>query len=177
MHHEDPEIQAVAVEGFTKWLLLKATDDTDVLSDLVALYFTASTQENPRAAQCLAYFLPAFSFSSSANQLAMGKVFLSCLHAISELPKEDQIVSLLHVAQQFVEWTDAAHLVKKDNTQQPENAHVQIAYSILLSGLSESAPVVKILCQVLGKLKIPRSTSQEMCKKLQVIGEKFAKVS
>jgi len=167
----------IAVEGFAKWLLLRANDDTDVLTDLIVLYFTASTQDNPRAAQCLSYFLQAFSFSSTPNQAAMAKVFLASLHQISELPKEDQIVSPLHVAQQIVEWTDSAHLVKKDSQgAQTENAHVQMAFSVLLNGLNETSPVVKVLCQALGKLKIPRSTSQETCKKLQVLGEKFAKV-
>ena len=148
LQHQDPEIQAIAVEGFTKWLLLRATDSFDVLGDLVVLYFQASTQSNPRAAQCLSYFLQAFSFSSAPNQLAMAKAFMETLRRIGQISKDDQAVSLLLAAQQYVEWTDSHHLVNQSGSQhpQPENAHVQMALDIMMHGMSEPSSNSSLSC-------------------------------
>lgn len=108
----------------------------------------------------------------------MAKTFLDSLSQIFEIPKDEQVVTPLLAAQQLLEWADPGHLMKKEAVIDTEEGHphVQLALDVLTRGSEGSTALQKVLCQVLGKVKIPKQTGQETVKKLQTLGEKFMKV-
>ena len=102
LNQENPQIQAVAVEGIAKLMLSKMIYDKAVsnfiftnynfgiisnlfffdifsiqlLKELIMLYFNVETAPNLRLRQCLSYFLPVYCHSSVENQRLMQQVFL-----------------------------------------------------------------------------------------------------
>ena len=62
---------------------------TQILKALVILYFAPETSSNQELRQCLTYFFPAYSFSSSVNQrrmLEVGSLLPRCLLRINRQP-------------------------------------------------------------------------------------------
>jgi len=189
---KENELFVIGVEGFCKWFLLKISRDVKVLSTLVELYFRNSTQASPHALQCLTYFLQAFAFSGTDNQLLLAKVFILVIRQLSRLPKHEHVVTLLTVAQQLLDWTDSNHVIKQpkadgrrkqevneegeneEDQGEGEHPHARLALEILLTGLGEPSSVLKVLCQTLGKIKVPKNTKQTEIKQLKVLAEIFA---
>lgn len=124
LYDKDPELQAIAAEGYAKLFLHKLTTDLEVLGALFQLYVHPGTSSNNRLRQTLAYFFQAFSYSSIENQLLLAKAAFPHLRDPSFVP-------------QLVDLCDHANLVTPIEGKNLESAHVYLGEACAWSALEE----------------------------------------
>ena len=127
---ESDKVQAVLAVGIAKLMLSGFVTDERVLQSLVLVFISPETVGNQELRQCLAYFFPAYSYSSVANQRRMQSVCLfdyswfggypliatftqifrqlfdRVVKAFREWEGEEDMVSPAQVALMIVDWTD-----------------------------------------------------------------------
>ncbi|RIA84784.1 nuclear condensing complex subunit [Glomus cerebriforme] len=175
LHRENPQIQAIAVEGIAKLMLSKMVYEKNILKELVVLYFDIETAPNLRLRQCLSYFFPAYCHSSVENQCLMLQICVPCLTGLIEeyrQLKNKKMTPPLQIAQQLIDWADPFKVVKSVQNEEriDYGAHADIAIEILKELFKETnKEVKKIYCQVLNKLDINESAGILRFKKLTLL--------
>ncbi|CAO3677491.1 unnamed protein product [Umbelopsis vinacea] len=163
LDHENPNIQAVTVQGICKVMLCRMFKDAEILKLMILLYFYPSTVQNQKLRQCLSYFLPVYCYSSSDVQPMLAQVFVSALvHLVathSDLDSDEEMVTPYQIAQVMVEWTDPRKISVPsvlNNPDKPVDMGVQadLAINILKEMFVEHGKTRKVLCQLLPKLYI-----------------------
>ena len=154
-------VQTLAVEGFSKALLLRLSSEPQILEALLFLYFHPSTSDLDRMKQCLAFFIQAFASSSSANQSLIAHLTVPLI--ISLMPyysiastTQAHALTITGIAQQFLLWTDSQFLFqhgKKEETHgQPH--HLVIALDLCTEALADPPQRLKLFAQLVNKCKL-----------------------
>ncbi|TDL22782.1 hypothetical protein BD410DRAFT_722164 [Rickenella mellea] len=139
---ESHAVQALLCLGLSKLMLFGLVTDNRVLTGLVLAYVSPVTADNHQLRQCLAYFLPAYCYSSSTNQKRMQSVFTTAFDLVNQvyesLEDDQSMVTPLHFGQLFVDWTNPENLAHlPGGSDQDSDVHVALAVDIL-QGLYES---------------------------------------
>ncbi|KAJ3325203.1 hypothetical protein HDV06_004993 [Boothiomyces sp. JEL0866] len=137
--------KAVAVEGLCKCLLMKHLTDENILSELIVLYMLPDTARFPLVMQCSSYFFDIFTKASLENQVMIQK--MKSLEGIT--------ISYSRVISQLLEFTNPKLLLKPLEDQY---LHVDIALQGLELAVNESPNFKKIVCNMLTKLDLPKSS-------------------
>ena len=169
LYGQDDDAKTVAVEGFSKLMLLKVHRDTEVLQALMLLYYHPSTADILRLRQCLNFFLQVFAYSSHENQDLIRQITVSTIKNLSILyrqnEKEFQFTPLL-VAQQFIDWTDsnkvivsAAAASAEGNPQVKQRNHAKLALEMLKECNDDPSSWAKLFISCLVKMKIGKDAT------------------
>lgn len=162
----DENVQAKATLGVCKLHLTRIWCSEELLEALILLYFVPDTIDNQALRQCLAYFFPAFCYSSSRSQVIFSKViigaFLKLCPILQELGEQEvQSPDLHRVISVLIELCDPSNLT--DVTKLEQNTTVYLASSLLttvtdlLSDEAANHPAlggVIPLCQALNQLSL-----------------------
>ncbi|KAJ2242760.1 chromosome condensation complex Condensin, subunit G, partial [Coemansia sp. RSA 475] len=172
LESEDERIQATAGEGIAKLLYAhRIPDPSDVLEELLVLYYHPDTSANDALRQCLTYFFPAFSYMAHDNQAVMQQVAVRAVCRLAGVLKQqnsDAQSGATHgqAAQQIVTWSDprildaiaAMSSSSSVRTSVRMGTYSQIAVDALKRIFSESPPTRKVLVQMLNKLALDENT-------------------
>ncbi|KAJ2222756.1 chromosome condensation complex Condensin, subunit G, partial [Coemansia sp. RSA 520] len=172
LESEDERIQATAGEGIAKLLYAhRIPDPSDVLEELLVLYYHPDTSGNDALRQCLTYFFPAFSYMAHDNQAVMQQVAVRAVCRLAGVLKQqnsDAQSGATHgqAAQQIVTWSDprildaiaAMSSSSSVRTSVRMGTYSQIAVDALKRIFSESPPTRKVLVQMLNKLALDENT-------------------
>ncbi|PCH34950.1 hypothetical protein WOLCODRAFT_106764 [Wolfiporia cocos MD-104 SS10] len=157
------EVQTVLTLGMSKLMLAGVVCDKRVLISLVALFISPATSNNPELRQCLAYFLPAYCYSSARNRTRMQSIVMDVYDIVQStyigLINPDEMTSPYQVGLMMVDWTNPRKMPTsiRDGQVNGGCTHIDLAIDILKamylpSRLDDDR---KALCQLLGKLYIP----------------------
>ncbi|KAF2859751.1 hypothetical protein K470DRAFT_258602 [Piedraia hortae CBS 480.64] len=164
----DSEVQAVGATALAKAMLSQLITDTDLLQELVVVYFDKDTASNSALRQGLSYFLPVYCHSRAENSARMASVAtgilckLSTLHSSaddevdddaayrdSDTESPDEAIKLSVAGQMLVDWTDPRkNLATSD-------AHFILSQEILdrlTTGTNVEKDERKALFSMLGKV-------------------------
>ena len=173
---EHEELQSIAVEGCAKLLLGRVISDQGVLEGLALLYFHPSSINRPRIRQCLCYFFPVFAFSSHQNQLLFIPLFVPVILSVFSFQKQtstnliDTVIKPAQVAEQLFYWLDPTRVVSDYNSSERQGDNYGlVAIEMLKSSFSIGADQIKLLVQLLGRLKIDSSCNQLLIKKIDFL--------
>ncbi|KAJ2141367.1 chromosome condensation complex Condensin, subunit G [Coemansia sp. RSA 678] len=172
LESEDERIQATAGEGIAKLLYAhRIPDPSDVLEELLVLYYHPDTSGNDALRQCLTYFFPAFSYMAHDNQAVMQQVAVRAVCRLAGVLKQqnsDAQSGATHgqAAQQIVTWSDprildAIAAMSSSSSVRSSvrmGTYSQIAVDALKRIFSESPPTRKVLVQMLNKLALDENT-------------------
>ncbi|KAG0147863.1 hypothetical protein CROQUDRAFT_90996 [Cronartium quercuum f. sp. fusiforme G11] len=167
LDQESKEVQATAVVGISKLMLSGIITNSEVLQMLVLVYFSPETCDNQKLRQCLSYFLPVYSYCSSANQRRMQAMMLPALDVLGGVydDQEDksEMLSPSQISVQLVDWTDPSKVVILPGCQVDWEVHLDAAIEIVknLYTVTEKDER-KMLCQMLPRLNIPETIENEM---------------
>lgn len=163
---EMPEVTAIASQSVSKLLLLnllkpESPNARGLLKEMVILYYSPESAENQSLRQNLAYFFPAYCFSSPEHQSAMATIVVSSIKRITRLfrafdqDERNDIMSISSVAHQLMDWTNPQGLVQDGISP---NGQVDLIVSILkrLRSLDlDEKEELKLLTTALSKAFIP----------------------
>ncbi|PIL28240.1 hypothetical protein GSI_09652 [Ganoderma sinense ZZ0214-1] len=177
---ESDKVQAVLAVGIAKLMLGGLVTDERVLQSLVLVFISPETVGNQELRQCLAYFFPAYSYSSVANQRRMQSVFPQLfdqvVKAFRNWEGEEGMVSPSQVATMLVDWTDPlkASEVMKGTRREPHKdpIHIDLAVDVVraaLAGEYDNKDEKKALCQMLGKLYLPDEAEDDKLRTLKLL--------
>ncbi|PJF19834.1 Nuclear condensin complex subunit 3 domain-containing protein [Paramicrosporidium saccamoebae] len=164
---DDVSVQAAAAEGYAKLLLHRILHDSNILAGLLQLYFNTLTTDNPRLCQTLAYFLPAFAYSSVGNQVLLARSVLPVLKSWTP----DNGLSLQQVAGQLLELTDPARLSELADRTEEGNAHAELAEELAWAALRSPATTGKVYAALLTRLTVADWPTRTMKRLLFVAGQ------
>ncbi|OAQ26920.1 hypothetical protein K457DRAFT_78601 [Linnemannia elongata AG-77] len=108
LESEEPEVQAVAVEGIAKLMLTKVLRDAEILRTLIILYFDPATAKNNHLRQCLSYFLQVYFHSSYDNQVMLSEMAVPIMVKLIEMHQENknEMPTCVNMGQQLLEWCE-----------------------------------------------------------------------
>ncbi|KAJ7650656.1 nuclear condensing complex subunit [Roridomyces roridus] len=175
-----PRILAILTKGIAKLVMTCWSAEEMAVKRLLMVYFSPYNAENQELKQSVAYFAPAFSHSSAANQLVMRNIFTPVFRKLSklrqELDDEDYVLDLSQVTEMWRYWTDPFQLRDKngrvDDTVNAENPiQFDMAGDIIRTMMKEEYPKEdkKFLCQMLGKLHIPDKVDIDKIRTLKLL--------
>ncbi|OCH86273.1 hypothetical protein OBBRIDRAFT_248641 [Obba rivulosa] len=136
---EDSQVvQALLCVGISKLMLNGLITDKRVLAALVLAYVSPATAENQELRQCLAYFLPAYCYSSAANQDRMRSIFLTTYSLVTDVHAEledgQEMISPHQFGVLFTDWTDPQMAVRTEAPgDRSMDVHVNLAIDILVA--------------------------------------------
>ena len=112
LEDDDQAVQSAAAQGAAKLMLAGLVEDAEeVLKSIVLVYMSPETVENEELRQCLSYFLPAYSYSSPANQRRLRSVWLDTLKVLSEVYEDkeadQEMVAPPQIGMQLIDWMDS----------------------------------------------------------------------
>lgn len=146
LHDRDPEVQAVAAEGYAKLLLHRVLSEVSILTGLLELYFHPESVGNARLRQALTYFLQAFAYSAGTHQILLARSTLPVLRALEGVEQ----VSLPLIGAQLLELTDHERLMPEAERHSDGLAHAvlaeELAWEVLFS--SNAKLYGSVLCKV-----------------------------
>ncbi|KAL2314288.1 Condensin complex non-SMC subunit Cnd3 [Schizosaccharomyces pombe] len=163
---ENAELQTLGAEAIAKLLVILHYRDELFLKPLIIQYFEPNTVDNHALRQVLGYFFPVYAFGAHENQWRIATIFcdalLSLLEIYRDLDEDDVQLSIGHIAQQMLDWTDNEKLYERktqtgdDYIALNHNVHLHLANMIFesLPNASEGKER-KFMISLLGKLKIP----------------------
>ncbi|KAJ2667490.1 chromosome condensation complex Condensin, subunit G [Coemansia sp. RSA 1199] len=183
LESEDERIQATAGEGIAKLLYAhRIPDPSDVLEELLVLYYHPDTSGNDALRQCLTYFFPAFSYMAHDNQAVMQQVAVRAVCRLAGVLKQqnsDAQSGATHgqAAQQIVTWSDprildAIAAMSSSSSVRSSvrmGTYSQIAVDALKRIFSESPPTRKVLVQMLNKLALDENTPHTQLQQMFVL--------
>ncbi|KAK8153831.1 nuclear condensing complex subunit [Phyllosticta citrichinensis] len=166
--------------GACKLMLLNTLREPELLKALTITYFNPETKQNPGMQQALTYFLPVYCHTRKENAERMASIAIPLIHAMSILKndfdqdEQAEMVTLIVVGAQIVDWTDPRKLVGAEELtgQMLEgaqkidglgDAHLILAEEILEKIMTPGyhRDEKKILTSMLGKLTVHPFASPE----------------
>ncbi|KAJ3557242.1 hypothetical protein NM688_g1572 [Phlebia brevispora] len=172
-YEESPAVQAVLCLGLSKLLLDGFIHDERILSVLVLSYASPATADNQELRQCLAYFLPAYSYSCVTNQSRMQSVFLTVLDVLLGIPETEEgtIVAPLHFAAEFLDWLDPDKVASQTSSERRGDVHLQLACDIMtaLYDSNRTDHDRRVLAHVLEKVKLLETSNWSLLNRLKVL--------
>lgn len=171
LYATEQEVQAVSVQGFAKLLLHRVISDAAVITGLFQLYFHPATASNPLLRQCLGYFFPAFSYSSTANQSLVAASFMPVMETwlAAEHAHSGSALGPLQVADQLIELTDPALLIEQAARLPDLHAHAMVAEHVAWAALrhwEDGKGRGRLYVQMLARLRIDSSWPPRTLKRL-----------
>ncbi|THH04392.1 hypothetical protein EW145_g5551 [Phellinidium pouzarii] len=173
---ESKRVQALICLGLSKLMLFGLVTDERVLTSLVLAYVSPASADNQELRQCLAYFLPAYCYSSPANQSKMQSIFVSAYDLVNrvyeDMEDDQDMITPLQFGQLLLDWTDSSKVVELPNApSEPTFVHVSLAIDIIraLYDNVRTSDDRKTLCQLLGKLVFPTEAEQHALYTLYIL--------
>lgn len=161
-----PEVTASATQSVSKLLLFNilgpdSPNARGLLKEMIILYYSPHNTDNQSLRQNLAYFFPVYAFSSSPHQAAVTSVVVPVLKRLARLyeslaaDEKDDLVPLLSVSSQLMDWTNPQRLAQEVSELGGQMELVQpILKRIATSEKEES----RALSSALSKIAIAVST-------------------
>ncbi|THV04781.1 hypothetical protein K435DRAFT_774313 [Dendrothele bispora CBS 962.96] len=160
------EMRTLLCTGMAKLTLSGILIEQEVLECLVISYFAPRNAYNHTLRQCLAYFLPAYCYSSPANQRMMLEVFRGTLRVLGssreEIDEDEMTMSSpSKIVNMLVEWMDPNEVInaKGEKGAGDMSLHVDLAVEIVSELLDKKSELgkddKKALCQALGRIYLP----------------------
>ncbi|KAG0380475.1 hypothetical protein BGX24_007959 [Mortierella sp. AD032] len=177
LESEEPEVQAVAVEGIAKLMLTKVLKDTEILRTLIVLYFDPATAKNNHLRQCLSYFLQVYFHSAYDNQVMLSEMTVPILVQLIEMQQEakDDMPTPVNMAQQLLEWCEPRRGLEADPEKGTVNRSIDyglqanIAIELVKAMFSEAPYVRKFLPNILHKILLDDDAGEIRLKKLTLL--------
>ncbi|KAI5122625.1 hypothetical protein M0805_008714 [Coniferiporia weirii] len=175
---ESKSIQALICLGLSKLMLFGLVTDERVLTSLVLAYVSPASSDNQELRQCLAYFLPAYCYSSPINQDRMQSIFITAYDLVSrvyeDMDDDQDMITPLQFGQLLLDWTDSSKVVgvfRPDAPDNPSPVHINLAIDIIRALYDNERALNdrKALCHLLGKLAFPPETEQERLNVLYIL--------
>ncbi|KAI8375873.1 nuclear condensing complex subunit [Blakeslea trispora] len=117
LDHDNTEIQSLTTQALCKLMLFNRFDDSELLRLMVLLYFFPQTEIDEASNiihQCLAYFFPAYCYSSAAHQKAISNITIPALeelcHVYSDLAEDETMTHPKNIADMLADWNDPEKL-------------------------------------------------------------------
>ncbi|KAK7462742.1 chromosome condensation complex Condensin, subunit G [Stygiomarasmius scandens] len=173
------EMRTLLCTGMAKLTLSGILVDKEIIQCLVISYFAPRNAYNHALRQCLAYFLPAYCYSSTANQRMMKEVFRPALRILSscrdDSDEEDMaMASPSKIVNMLVEWMDPNEVIdgKGEKGVGDMSMHVDLAIEIMCALLEKKSELgkddTKALCQGLGRIFLPDEVDDYKIRSLAV---------
>ncbi|KAI0092243.1 nuclear condensing complex subunit [Irpex rosettiformis] len=158
---ESPDIRAVICTGLSKLMLNGIVTDTRVLAALVLAFVAPANSDNQQLRQCLSFFIPAYCYSSYANQTRMQSIFWIVFDLVSqayeEMEEEETMITPVQFCALFVDWTDPQKRASGSSSRlDSDDTHFNLATDILKACYDDQRTFErKSICHVLSKLYLP----------------------
>ncbi|KAI0764062.1 nuclear condensing complex subunit [Irpex lacteus] len=157
------DVRAVICVGLSKLMLNGIIGDERVLTALVLAFVSPANSDNQQLRQCLSFFIPAYCYSSYANQLRMQSIFFTVFdlvtQAYGEMEEDQTMITPAQFCALFVDWTDPQKRASGSSSQlgsDSEDTHFNLAIDILQSCYdAERTPERRPVYQILPKLHLP----------------------
>ncbi|KAI8373382.1 nuclear condensing complex subunit [Choanephora cucurbitarum] len=179
LDHDNTEIQSLTTQALCKLMLFNRFDDNELLRLMVLLYFFPQTEideANNTIHQCLAYFFPAYCYSSAAHQKAISNITIPALeelcHVYSDLAVDETMTNPKNISDMLADWNDPEKLAnarsKQPNFIESDQDSVfqvpgALAVQALKVILNESEDLRrKTLCHFLLRLRLDKISYQQM---------------
>ncbi|KAF9126426.1 hypothetical protein BGW39_006620 [Mortierella sp. 14UC] len=177
LESEEPEVQAIAVEGISKLMLTKVLKDAEILRTLIVLYFDPKTAKNNHLRQCLSYFLQVYFHSAYDNQVMLSEMAVPIMVQLIEMQQEakDEMPTPVNMAQQLLEWCDPHRGLEADPEKGPVNKNIDfglqanIAIELVKAMFSEAPYVRKALPNILHKIPLDDDAGEIRLKKMTLL--------
>ncbi|KAK5821328.1 nuclear condensing complex subunit [Linnemannia elongata] len=177
LESEEPEVQAVAVEGIAKLMLTKVLRDAEILRTLIILYFDPATAKNNHLRQCLSYFLQVYFHSSYDNQVMLSEMAVPIMVKLIEMHQENknEMPTCVNMGQQLLEWCEPRRGLEADPEKGPVNKNIDyglqanIAIDIVKAMFAETAYVRRFLANILHKIPLDDDSGEIRLKKLTLL--------
>ncbi|EGO03950.1 hypothetical protein SERLA73DRAFT_165497 [Serpula lacrymans var. lacrymans S7.3] len=172
---ESDKVQALLCIGISKLVLAGMISNEDVLKNLMLIYLSPDTADNQELRQCLSYFFPVYSFSSSINQRRMKEIFIPMFvqlaNASRDLEDDQEMVNPSQVGGMFVDWTDPQKAIEIPGQVVDEMIHFDMASDIVKALFRDDVPKEdkKVMCQLLGRLYIPDTVDDDKIRTLKLL--------
>ncbi|KAF9008698.1 nuclear condensing complex subunit [Cyathus striatus] len=181
------KVHALICTGIAKLVFSGVIADDTAISNLIVAYLSPRTVDNQELRQCLTYFLPVFSYSSSANQERIRKIFLKTFNDLNNIRRDlddgEDMVGAAQVVAMFVDWTDPLKSLNAVNARgnnrdgvMNDSIHIEMANDIMMAllkpqefGVDFQSDEKKVLLQVLPKLHIPDKVDDDEIRKLKLV--------
>ncbi|KAI6040837.1 nuclear condensing complex subunit [Pisolithus marmoratus] len=169
------KVQALMCIGLAKLVLSGIVSDERVLKSLVVAYLSPDTADNQELRQCLSYFFPVFSYSSSVNQRQMMQItmplFEQLARATRELEDDQEMVTPPQIIGMFVDWTDPQKAFDVQGQKIDNSIHVDLAADIMKALFKDDMEKEdkKVLCQVLGRLYLPDAADDDKIRTIKLL--------
>ncbi|OQO15072.1 hypothetical protein B0A48_00454 [Cryoendolithus antarcticus] len=176
----DATVQATGANALAKTMLSQLITDTDLLKQLVVVYFDPDTAANFHLRQSLSYFLPVYCHSRAENAARLVGVACPVLAKLTTLreafldevadaeEEEGGMVKLNTIGNMLLDWTDPRKIVGFAEAAGPssgkaEGTHYLFAETILerLVTSQVSKDEKKVLFSLLGRLHLPAEGCDE----------------
>ncbi|CAO3654330.1 unnamed protein product [Mucor fragilis] len=119
LDHDNTEIQSLTTQSLCKLMLFNRYTDDELLRLMILLYFFPKTDMDEHSNmihQCLAYFFPAYCFSSLEHQKAVSNITLAALEELcniyTDLEKDENMTNPKQIAEMLADWNDPRKLTK-----------------------------------------------------------------
>ncbi|KAK4514931.1 uncharacterized protein ATC70_002538 [Mucor velutinosus] len=119
LDHDNTEIQSLTTQSLCKLMLFNRYTDDELLRLMVLLYFFPKTDMDEHSNmihQCLAYFFPAYCFSSLEHQKSLSGITIAALEELcnifADLEKDENMTNPKQIAEMLADWNDPRKLTK-----------------------------------------------------------------
>ncbi|OAC99558.1 hypothetical protein MUCCIDRAFT_148598 [Mucor lusitanicus CBS 277.49] len=119
LDHDDTEIQSLTTQSLCKLMLFNRYTDDELLRLMVLLYFFPKSNMDEHSNmihQCLAYFFPAYCFSSLEHQKSVSNITIAALEELcniyADLEKDENMTNPKQIAEMLADWNDPRKLTK-----------------------------------------------------------------
>eukprot|EP00039_Didymoeca_costata_P011729 m.166042 g.166042 ORF g.166042 m.166042 type:complete len:1061 (+) comp15270_c0_seq4:169-3351(+) len=178
LESEDDFLRATAVQGMCKLLLLNHVTSPKMFSRLVLQYYSSNNEDNQKIMQCLSFFFPAYSFSSSAHASIVEEAFIPMLRKVVRAKKGSEYACIKPqtLAKFFVFHTSESEGAGKNKSKGDSFIHESLAIKVLNEILSAPRSAeAKTLLAVLSYFDV-KTFSPLTTKSLHVLATSLAKV-
>ncbi|KAI0696172.1 nuclear condensing complex subunit [Cytidiella melzeri] len=133
---ESSSVRATICVGLSKLMLNGIVTDERALAALVLAFVSPANSGNQELRQCLSCFIPAYCYSSYANQCRMQSIFFIVFELITqvydELEPGQSMITPIQFCTLFLDWTDPQRRASGSSARPgSEDIHLNLAIDIL----------------------------------------------
>ncbi|EDV20086.1 uncharacterized protein TRIADDRAFT_32599, partial [Trichoplax adhaerens] len=169
LDNELGEIRQVAAEGFAKLLLSGRLSSPKLISRLLLLWYSPTSEDDLHLRHCLGVFFQAFALNSNENQQCLLDAFFPTLHTIADAPDDSALRDIdannvaelvTHLTSLHIFQANQEHQKEKRTIENLVNVHDDLAVKICNEILSDhEGPLLRVWCKMLNSLSIDKLNS------------------
>lgn len=176
MNSEFQQVRAVVSEGIGKLLFQGCVSSSNLLTQLILLWYNPVTEDDSHLRHFLGVFLPAFASSKKCNQEQFEEAFLPTLSALFEAPYSSPLAQIdqYNVAKFMLELTNP-YLIP--NQKQDVTIHDRLSINICNEILKNPhSGQTQLFAKILNYLKLS-SNAISVLKDLDILCETILKIN